>query len=41
VRQGIVLSGWNSDWFFLFLGVMLLIAALINQIVRSKAEEAR
>jgi simple sugar transport system permease protein len=41
VRQGIVLSGWNSDWFFLFLGVMLLIAALINQVVRSKAEEAR
>jgi simple sugar transport system permease protein len=41
VRQGIVLSGWDSDWFFLFLGVMLLIAALINQIVRKKAEEAR
>jgi simple sugar transport system permease protein len=41
VRQGIVLSGWDSDWFFLFLGVMLLIAALINQVVRRKAEEAR
>ncbi|MDQ3784636.1 MAG: ABC transporter permease [Actinomycetota bacterium] len=41
VRQGIVLAGWDSDWFFLFLGVMLLIAALINQIVRKKAEEAR
>jgi simple sugar transport system permease protein len=41
VRQGIVLSGWDSDWFFLFLGVMLLIAALINQVVRKKAEEAR
>jgi simple sugar transport system permease protein len=41
VRQGIVLSGWDSDWFFFFLGVMLLIAALINQVVRKKAEEAR
>jgi simple sugar transport system permease protein len=41
VRQGIVLSGWDSDWFFLFLGAMLLIAALINQVVRRKAEEAR
>jgi simple sugar transport system permease protein len=41
VRQGIVLSGWDSDWFFLFLGMMLLIAALINQVVRRKAEEAR
>lgn len=41
VRQGIVLSGWDSDWFFLFLGVMLLTAALINQVVRKKAEEAR
>lgn len=41
VRQGIVLSGWDSDWFFLFLGVMLLMAALVNQMVRSRAEEAR
>jgi simple sugar transport system permease protein len=41
VRQGIVLSGWDADWFFLFLGVMLLMAAIINQIVRRKAEEAR
>lgn len=41
VRQGIVLSRWDSDWFFLFLGGMLLMAALVNQIVRKKAEEAR
>ncbi|MGH8871231.1 MAG: ABC transporter permease [Acidimicrobiia bacterium] len=41
VRQGIVLSRWDSDWFFLFLGVMLLGAALLNQFVRKKAEEAR
>lgn len=41
VRQGIVLSRWDSDWFFLFLGAMLLMAALLNQYVHSKAEEAR
>lgn len=41
VRQGIVLSRWDSDWFFLFLGLMLLLAALLNQIVRHRAEEAR
>lgn len=41
VRQGIVLSRWDSDWFFLFLGAMLLLAALLNQFVRQRAEEAR
>lgn len=41
VRQGIVLSRWDSDWFFLFLGVMLLLAAFLNQIVRQRAAEAR
>jgi simple sugar transport system permease protein len=41
VRQGIVLSRWDADWFFLFLGVVLLAAALLNQLVRRAAEEAR
>lgn len=41
VRQGIVLSRWDSDWFFLFLGAMLLAAALLNQFVRKTASEAR
>jgi simple sugar transport system permease protein len=36
VRQGIVLARWDSDWFFLFLGVMLLLAALLNQVVRQR-----
>lgn len=41
VRQGIVLSRWDADWFFLFLGAMLLSAALLNQYVRKTAREAR
>ncbi|MGH9210566.1 MAG: ABC transporter permease [Acidimicrobiales bacterium] len=40
-RQGIVFAGWDSDWFQLFLGVMLLSAALLNRFVRVQAEEAR
>jgi simple sugar transport system permease protein len=40
-RQGIVFAGWDSDWFQLFLGVMLLLAALLNRFVRVRAEEAR
>ncbi|MGH9167103.1 MAG: ABC transporter permease [Acidimicrobiia bacterium] len=41
VRQGIVLSRWDADWFFLFLGAMLLLAALLNQFIRKRAERAR
>jgi simple sugar transport system permease protein len=40
-KQGIVFAGWDSDWFQLFLGVMLLLAALLNRFVRTRAEEAR
>jgi simple sugar transport system permease protein len=40
-RQGIVFAGWDSDWFQLFLGVMLLLAALLNRLVRVRAEEVR
>jgi ribose/xylose/arabinose/galactoside ABC-type transport system permease subunit len=39
--QGIPFAGWNSDWRFLFLGVILLLAVLANRWVRSKAEAAR
>jgi ribose/xylose/arabinose/galactoside ABC-type transport system permease subunit len=39
--QGIPFSGWNSDWRFLFLGVILLLAVLANRWVRSKAEVSR
>jgi simple sugar transport system permease protein len=40
-QQGIVFAGWDSDWFMLFMGVMLLLATLLNRFVRTRAEEAR
>ncbi len=38
---GIQFSGWNTDWRFLFLGVILLVAVLVNTYVRRRAEGAR
>ncbi|MQA07809.1 MAG: ABC transporter permease [Pseudonocardiaceae bacterium] len=40
-RQGIVFAGWDSDWFMLFLGVMLLAAVLVNNVLRRRAERVR
>jgi simple sugar transport system permease protein len=40
-QQGIVYAGWNSDWFKLFVGAMLLLAVLANQYVRRFAEQSR
>jgi simple sugar transport system permease protein len=41
VRQGIVYEGWDSDWTYAFLGVMLLGAVIVNNWVRSRAEALR
>lgn len=41
VQQGIVFSGIDSDWYKVFLGVMLIIAVLVNSFVRGRAAEAR
>jgi len=38
---GIQFSGWNTDWRFLFLGVVLLVAVLVNNYIRKRAEGAR
>jgi simple sugar transport system permease protein len=38
---GIQFSGWNTDWQYLFLGVILLAAVLINNLVRRSAEGFR
>ena len=38
---GIQFSGWNTDWRFLFLGVILFAAVLVNTHVRRRAEGAR
>jgi simple sugar transport system permease protein len=38
---GIPFSGWNSDWRFLFLGVILVLAVLLNTYIRRHAEARR
>jgi simple sugar transport system permease protein len=38
---GIQFSGWNTDWRFLFLGVILLVAVLVNNYIRKRAEGSR
>ncbi|MFT3987791.1 ABC transporter permease [Aestuariivirga sp.] len=41
VEMGIFFTGIDSDWFNVFLGIMVLIAVLVNNFVRRKATEAR
>lgn len=41
VRQGIVFAGVDADWFFVFLGAMLIIAVLVNNYIRQTAEKSR
>ncbi len=40
-NQGIVYARWNSDWFMLFLGVLLLAAVLVNTAFARRAERSR
>ena len=41
VQMGIFFTGVNTDWFKVFVGVMMLIAVLFNNYVRKKVTEAR
>ena len=41
VRQGIVFTGVDADWFQVFLGGMLLVAMLVNTQVRKRALTSR
>lgn len=41
VQQGIVFTGVDSDWFLVFMGVMLIIAVLVNNFIRKQASEAK
>jgi simple sugar transport system permease protein len=41
VNQGIVYAGWNPDWFFFFVGALLLGAILLNTYIRRRAEASR
>ncbi len=38
-RVGIVFAGWDTDWFYTFLGIMLLVAVLVNDNTRRRAEQ--
>ncbi len=38
-QVGIVFAGWDTDWFYSFLGVMLLAAVLVNNYTRKRATE--
>lgn len=38
---GIPFARWNSDWQFLFLGVILLLAVIANRTIRTRAETLR
>jgi simple sugar transport system permease protein len=41
VRQGIVFAGIDADWFQVFMGAMLVIAVLVNNYIRRRAEASR
>ena len=40
-QQGISFAGWNTDWRFFFLGIILLVAVYANGYVRRLAEAMR
>jgi simple sugar transport system permease protein len=37
-RTGITFAGWDTEWFFTFLGAMLLFSVFLNNFVRRRAE---
>ncbi len=39
--QGIPSARWNSDWRFVFVGGILLLAVIANNVIRNRAEAAR
>ena len=41
VQQGIFFTGVSTDWFQVFVGTMLIVAVLFNNIIRRRASEAR
>lgn len=41
VRQGMVFARVDADWFQVFMGAMLIIAVLVNNYIRKRAEAAK
>lgn len=41
VQQGIVIAGVDSDWYKAFLGVMLIVAVVLNNFIRRRVGERR
>ncbi len=41
ITQGIGFAGWNTDWRFLVLGFLLLVAVIVNNYVRGRAERVK
>jgi simple sugar transport system permease protein len=41
VEEGIVFAGVDADWYKAFIGIMLLLAVLLNSYVRRQAMEVR
>ena len=41
VRQGLGFAGVDADWFNVFIGAMLIVAVLVNNYIRKRAEEAK
>jgi simple sugar transport system permease protein len=39
-RQGITLAGWDPQWFEMLLGVLLLVALVVNGVVRRRLKAA-
>ena len=40
-RTGVTFAGWETDWFWTFMGVMLLLAVVINNFVSTQAKKVR
>jgi simple sugar transport system permease protein len=39
--EGVIISHWNTDWNYTFLGVMLFLAVVVNTFIRRRALSAR
>jgi simple sugar transport system permease protein len=38
---GITYAGWDSNWLYLFLGVILFVAVMVNTFISKRAKAAK